>query len=164
MAVKKTIIAWPAWAWVLQLHHKAWHAWYLKEWKKMEKKKNIYIYTIYTNFKYSWIFNIWAKSQQICKYSLAAPVLECLGTGDDMLHRQLVTVNWLIGHDLSCWYCACSNYNILCHLCLLYSPCHLAGLLPNKWPASLLSLVFTSSSAMWLSRGSDKLTSQLSQH
>ena len=49
-------------------------------------------------------------------------------------------------------------------LCLLYSPCHLAGLIPNEWPASLLSLVFTSSSAMWSSRRSDKLTSQLSQY
>ena len=49
-------------------------------------------------------------------------------------------------------------------LCLLYSPCHLAGLIPNEWPASLLSLVFTSSSAMWSSGRSGKLTSQLSQY
>ena len=61
MAVKKTNIAWPAWAWVLQLHHKAWHAWYLKEWKKMEKNKYsiyIYTYTKYTIYKFQIFMNI----------------------------------------------------------------------------------------------------------
>ena len=62
-----------------------------------------------------------------------------------------------------------SDWTLLKVSCAYYSkefwtPCHLAWLIPNEWPASLLSLVFTSSSAMWSSRRSDKLTSQLSQY